>query len=156
MDIFVPQIKFLFHLPLFLKLQVTLYRTTTELCSVWFGVHSSKNKPFNNKSHWMVYKIWAGVDSNHRRLASTDLQSVAFSHSATDPYLICLWRDLNSWPLPYQGSALPLRHKGISQKLLTPFGVLPLTKNTQSFVRQSPCATKANATRAMRKVFSFI
>ena len=25
---------------------------------------------------------------------------------------ICLWRDLNSWPLPYQGSALPLRHKG--------------------------------------------
>ena len=117
MDIFVPQIKFLFHLPLFLKLQVKLYRTTTELCSVWFGVHSSKNKPFNNKSHWMVYKIWAGVDSNHRRLASTDLQSVAFSHSATDPYLICLWRDLNSWPLPYQGSALPLRHKGLVSEL---------------------------------------
>ena len=28
-------------------------------------------------------------------------------------YKICLWRDLNSWPLPYQGSALPLRHKGM-------------------------------------------
>ena len=31
---------------------------------------------------------WAGVDSNHRTLARTDLQSVAFSHSATYPYLI--------------------------------------------------------------------
>ena len=31
---------------------------------------------------------WAGVDSNHRTLAGTDLQSVAFSHSATYPYLI--------------------------------------------------------------------
>ena len=30
--------------------------------------------------------IWAGVDSNHRTLSGTDLQSVAFSHSATYPY----------------------------------------------------------------------
>ena len=29
---------------------------------------------------------WAGVDSNHRTLSRTDLQSVAFSHSATYPY----------------------------------------------------------------------
>ena len=29
---------------------------------------------------------WAGVDSNHRRLAPTDLQSVPFSHSGTYPY----------------------------------------------------------------------
>ena len=29
--------------------------------------------------------IWAGVDSNHRTLAGTDLQSVAFSHSAIYP-----------------------------------------------------------------------
>ena len=79
-----------------------------------------------------LIKVWAGVDSNHRTLARTDLQSVAFSHSATYPYLIfnychglsfrmprlrlkiCPWRDLNSWPLPYQGSALPLSHKGLS------------------------------------------
>ena len=51
------------------------------------------------------FLIWAGVDSNHRTLTGTDLQSVAFSHSATYPYLIvisspfvknCLRRDLNS------------------------------------------------------------
>ena len=35
-----------------------------------------------------LLKWWAGVDSNHRTLAGTDLQSVAFSHSATYPYLI--------------------------------------------------------------------
>lgn len=39
-----------------------------------------------------LLKVWAGVDSNHRTLARTDLQSVAFSHSATYPYsiVICL------------------------------------------------------------------
>lgn len=30
------------------------------------------------------------MDSNHRTLARTDLQSVAFSHSATYPYLIVI------------------------------------------------------------------
>ena len=35
-----------------------------------------------------LLKTWAGVDSNHRTLSGTDLQSVAFSHSATYPYLI--------------------------------------------------------------------
>ena len=34
----------------------------------------------------VFFKIWAGVDSNHRTLSGTDLQSVAFSHSATYPY----------------------------------------------------------------------
>ena len=33
------------------------------------------------------YIKWAEVDSNHRRLASTDLQSVAFSHSAIYPFI---------------------------------------------------------------------
>ena len=33
-----------------------------------------------------LLKTWAGVDSNHRTLSGTDLQSVAFSHSATYPY----------------------------------------------------------------------
>lgn len=31
---------------------------------------------------------WAGVDSNHRSLATADLQSAPFSHSGTYPYLI--------------------------------------------------------------------
>ena len=35
-----------------------------------------------------LLKTWAGVDSNHRTLSGTDLQSVAFSHSATYPYSI--------------------------------------------------------------------
>ena len=31
---------------------------------------------------------WAGMDSNHRTRMRTDLQSAAFSHSATYPYLV--------------------------------------------------------------------
>ena len=30
---------------------------------------------------------WAGMDSNHRTHTRTDLQSAAFSHSATYPYI---------------------------------------------------------------------
>ena len=30
---------------------------------------------------------WAGMDSNHRTQMRTDLQSAAFSHSATYPYI---------------------------------------------------------------------
>ena len=37
-----------------------------------------------------LLKHWAGVDSNHRTLTRTDLQSVAFSHSATYPYLVVI------------------------------------------------------------------
>ena len=50
-----------------------------------FSSHPSNKKDFlfGNLLKW-----WAGVDSNHRTLAGTDLQSVAFSHSATYPYLI--------------------------------------------------------------------
>ena len=33
-------------------------------------------------------KWWAGVDSNHRSLATADLQSAPFSHSGTYPYLV--------------------------------------------------------------------
>ena len=43
---------------------------------------------------------WAGVDSNHRTLAGTDLQSVAFSHSATYPYLIFSFACLGLLNLP--------------------------------------------------------
>ena len=44
-------------------------------------------KPFNSFVEGNVCLLnWAGVDSNHRTLSWTDLQSVAFSHSATYPY----------------------------------------------------------------------
>ena len=46
-------------------------------------------KPFDVLVKGLCFKKdWAGVDSNHRTLAGTDLQSVAFSHSATYPYLV--------------------------------------------------------------------
>ncbi len=49
------------------------------------------NKKKRLKTSFLL--VWAGVDSNHRRLAPTDLQSVPFSHSGTYPYSffkICL------------------------------------------------------------------
>ena len=49
----------------------------------------------------LFFVIWAGVDSNHRTLAGTDLQSVAFSHSATHPYLIFI-REFLKVPLFYK------------------------------------------------------
>ena len=53
-----------------------------------------RENPLNKKRPLAEsFKWWAEVDSNHRTLAGTDLQSVAFSHSATYPYSffkICL------------------------------------------------------------------
>ena len=47
---------------------------------------------FNQAQGMLKFKkIWAEVDSNHRTLAGTDLQSVAFSHSAIYPYLLNLF-----------------------------------------------------------------
>ena len=73
-------------------LNVTFFVT----CKIWF--------PAKIKSQWRreprfesvptkktpfgVLKVWAGVDSNHRSLATADLQSAPFSHSGTYPYLI--------------------------------------------------------------------
>ena len=115
------------HLSKALQPQLVRARTTDKALPCAVLIHYSKTikKRLGLKSN-LFLKIWAGVDSNHRTLSRTDLQSVAFSHSATYPYSIficevlkvpplfkiCLWRDLNPWPLPYQGSALPLRHKG--------------------------------------------
>ena len=46
-------------------------------------------KPFEELLKGAYHLLnWAGVDSNHRTLSGTDLQSVAFSHSATYPYLV--------------------------------------------------------------------
>ena len=38
-----------------------------------------------NSTFW-----WAGMDSNHRTQMRTDLQSAAFSHSATYPNIVCV------------------------------------------------------------------
>ena len=59
--------------------------------------------------------------------------------------------ELVASPLPRE-CATPAPQRHISETTLgLLLGVLPLTKDTQSFVRQSPCATKANATRAVRE-----
>ena len=47
-----------------------------------------ENSPNKKDSLRSLFSNWAGVDSNHRTLSGTDLQSVAFSHSATYPYKI--------------------------------------------------------------------
>ena len=38
----------------------------------------------------IIFFIWAGVDSNHRSLATADLQSAPFSLSGTYPYLVVI------------------------------------------------------------------
>ena len=93
------------------------------------------------------------MDSNHRTLARTDLQSVAFSHSATYPYKILkmpLTRfELVASPLPRE-CATPAPQRHISETT-HPLWSATSHKRYQSFIRQSPCATKANATRAVRE-----
>ena len=60
---------------------------------------------------------WAGMDSNHRTQMRTDLQSAAFSHSATYPnikirilnalkFLWCALKDSNLGPTGYEPVAL--------------------------------------------------
>ena len=121
MDIFVPQIKFLFHLPLFLKLQVKLYssdtfsQTASQCITKKAPIFAWESTPLKNPSGLLGLKIWAGVDSNHRTLSWTDLQSVAFSHSATYPYKILkmpLTRfELVASPLPREcATPAPQRH----------------------------------------------
>ena len=51
-------------------------------------IHQNQQKKRLGQKSNLFFNIWAGVDSNHRTLAGTDLQSVAFSHSATYPYSI--------------------------------------------------------------------
>ena len=45
---------------------------------------------------------------------------------------ICLRRDLNPWPLPYQGSALPLRYEGADYKRMPKIGIEPTTYGLQN------------------------
>lgn len=86
------------------------------------------------------------MDSNHRTLAGTDLQSVAFSHSATYPYLIFklpLTRfELVASPLPREcATPAPQRlvcfFSDATQRVLS-----SRKKILNLFSRQSPCATK--------------
>ena len=64
-------------------------RTTDKAspCVVLIHLPKSIKKEVRTKVQ-PLFSNWAGVDSNHRTLAGTDLQSVAFSHSATYPYSI--------------------------------------------------------------------
>ena len=77
---------------------------------------------------------WAGMDSNHRTLSRTDLQSAAFSRSATYPYAKngnldtsnnynnlfkikiwwCAFKDSNLGPTGYEPVALTNWAKGAS------------------------------------------
>ena len=54
---------------------------------------------------------WRGVDSNHRRLKPTDLQSAPFDRSGTSPDLCRSWSwrwDSNPQPADYKSAALPI------------------------------------------------
>lgn len=51
---------------------------TNSVCRV--RILPIKKRPLSKSFKW-----WAGVDSNHRSLATADLQSAPFSHSGTDP-----------------------------------------------------------------------
>ena len=72
-------------------------RTTDKAspCVVLIHLPKSIKKEVRTKVQ-PLFSNWAGVDSNHRTLAGTDLQSVAFSHSATYPYSIFICEFLNS------------------------------------------------------------
>ena len=51
---------------------------------LWFSSTGAiKKRPYG-----LNLKVWAGVDSNHRSLATADLQSAPFSLSGTYPYSI--------------------------------------------------------------------
>ena len=63
-------------------------------------------KKFEQIRYW-----WAGMDSNHRTRMRTDLQSAAFSHSATYPNIKlknkwCALKDSNLGPTGYEPVAL--------------------------------------------------
>ena len=63
------------------NLQSTIEAMEERTTTVVRIIPATKKDPLRS-----LFKTWAGVDSNHRTLSGTDLQSVAFSHSATYPY----------------------------------------------------------------------
>jgi hypothetical protein len=53
------------------------------------GLFSHQASYFNGVEAWKGSALWwRGLDSNQRRVAPTDLQSVAFDRSATPPRLV--------------------------------------------------------------------
>ncbi len=55
----------------------------------------------------MLHRSWAEQDSNLRTRERTDLQSVAFNHSAICPKFKSQRRDSNPRPADYKSAALP-------------------------------------------------
>ena len=62
---------------------------------------------------------------------------------------------MNSWPLPYQGSALPLRHKGIFQKLSLPLECYLSQKITNLLFGRVP-APQRQMPQGLREKFSLL
>lgn len=108
-------------------------------------------------SHFLLRtsEVWAGKDSNLRTLTRTDLQSVAFNHSATCPGVQSQkeqrrirtseqsWRrDSNPRPADYKSAALPteLRQQNACKQESLPEGrLLTLHKDNQSTAPRNRC-----------------
>ena len=71
-----------------------------------------RNKKSNILFRILLNSWWAEMDSNHRTLTRTDLQSAAFSHSAICPFSHlknnkwCTLKDSNLGPTGYEPVAL--------------------------------------------------
>ena len=84
-----------------------------------FRIHFfMRNKKSNILFRILLYSWWAEMDSNHRTLTRTDLQSAAFSHSAICPFSHlrnnkwCTLKDSNLGPTGYEPVALTNWAKG--------------------------------------------
>ena len=77
-----------------------------------------RNKKSNILFRILLNSWWAEMDSNHRTLTRTDLQSAAFSHSAICPFSHlknnkwCTLKDSNLGPTGYEPVALTNWAKG--------------------------------------------
>mgnify|MGYP000359050504 CR=1 FL=1 len=78
-----------------------------------FRIHFfMRNKKSNILFRILLNSWWAEMDSNHRTLTRTDLQSAAFSHSAICPFSHlknnkwCTLKDSNLGPTGYEPVAL--------------------------------------------------
>ncbi len=81
------------------------YSRMWRFAAVGVRFHGTDHTGFGLSTPWAHW--WAGTDSNHRTPKRTDLQSVAFNHSATCP----CWShpsELNRQPSDYKSGALPV------------------------------------------------
>ena len=74
--------------------------------------HGGKKTPPKKRLLSESLLVWAGVDSNHRSLATADLQSAPFSHSGTYPFKLPLTGlEPVTSPLPREcATTAPQRH----------------------------------------------